>query len=157
MLKITNEFVTELSANAKANYRKRLHHNFHKNYDEKVQRLLNACDPTSYFRPHCHADSNTTETIILVRGRMLVVEFDVMGNIIDHIILQSNEGHIGVELSPETWHSMIALEEETVMFEIKQGPFDPEKKKLFADWSPEEGSEDAKSFNQKILEELGLS
>jgi cupin fold WbuC family metalloprotein len=157
MLKISADFISELSQKAKENPRKRLHHNFHKDYREKVQRLLNACGPNSYFRPHCHADSGVTESIILIRGKLVVVEFNMDAEIVDHFILEAGTGNVGVELPPECWHTMIALEENTVMYEIKEGPFDPNRKKQFAEWAPEEGSETAASFNAETLKKLKIS
>lgn len=91
MIKITAELISQLSGKAKSHSRKRLHHNFHKTYNEKVLRLLNA------------------------------------------------------------WHSIIALEEGTVMYEIKEGPFDENRRKMFAAWTPGEGTAEADNFNRKIL------
>ena len=86
-----------------------------------------------------------------------MVEFDDSGNITDHMVLDSSNGEKGVEFFAGSWHSFISLQEGSVLYEVKAGPYDEKKAKHFAEWSPEEGSKEALLFNEKIVEKLRIS
>ncbi len=157
MLKINKFFLENISAKAKKSERKRMHHNFHKSYDEKVQRLVNACEPDTYIRPHKHDDSGTIETLLLIKGKILIVIFDDLGKIKEHIILDKEKENFAVELYPDEWHTIISLEENSAIYEIKEGPFDEKKAKHFATWAPKESEEElAMDYLNGILKKLGL-
>jgi hypothetical protein len=81
---------------------------------------------------------------------------DEIGKIIDHFVLESKVGNVAVEIPPRTWHSFIALQEGSVLYEIKEGPFIQETGKTSASWAPEERTREAIEFNQRILGELNL-
>ena len=49
----------------------------------------------------------------------------------------------GIELAENQFHSLVALEPDTVMFELKQGPYQPTQDKDFLSAFPGEGSEQA--------------
>jgi len=86
-----------------------------------------------------------------------MVEFDDKGNIADHVVLDSDKGEKGVELPAGSWHSFISLQEGSVLYEVKAGPYDEKKAKHFAEWSPEEGSKEALLFNKRVIEKLKIS
>ncbi|MGD9032065.1 MAG: WbuC family cupin fold metalloprotein [Desulfobacteraceae bacterium] len=157
MLKITDKIINETSDKAKTSKRKRCNHNFHKRYSDPIQRFLNAVEPDSYLRPHRHEDPDKTEIFLAIKGRVVIVEFDDNGSISDHFVLDRQEGMIGVEIPPKTWHSFIALREGSVLYEIKEGPFVEWVGMIFAEWAPEEGTEAAREFNEDILKELKLA
>ena len=58
---------------------------------------------------------------------------------------------VGVEVTPDTWHTVVALEPNSILLEIKAGPFDPTQPKEFAPWAPEEGSEMAERYLEELL------
>ena len=156
MMKITDEIINETSDRAKTSERKRCNYNFHKSYSDPIQRFLNAVEPNSYLRPHKHEQPDKIEIFLSLKGRVLILEFDDNGGITDHFILDPREGKMGVEIPPRTWHSFIALQEGSVLYEIKEGPFVPGAGMIFAEWAPEEGTKAARQFNEKILNELKL-
>ncbi|MDQ1253861.1 MAG: hypothetical protein QG646_3059 [Euryarchaeota archaeon] len=151
MIEINYDLLDYVSRKAKESTRKRTNYNFHKSYDECVQRFLNAVEPGSYIRPHKHTDSNKIEIFLILRGKVLIVEFNDEGKIINHTVLNFESGIKGVELPPNTWHSLIALEENSVLYEIKIGPYIMETDKVFASWAPEEKTIEANKFINKIL------
>ena len=118
MMKITDAIISEASEKAKSSGRKRCNYNFHKSYSDPIQRFLNAVEPNSYLRPHKHEDPDKTEIFLSLKGRVLILEFDDKGSITDHFILDLQDGKIGVEIPPRTWHSFIALQEGSVLYEI---------------------------------------
>ncbi len=62
-----------------------------------------------------------------------------------------DEMAIGAEVSPITWHTVIALEPGCVLLEVKAGPFDPNQPKDLAPWAPEEGSFSARVYLDRIV------
>jgi len=145
---ITDKLITELSKKAKTSIRKRYNYNFHKDRRDYLQRFLNAVKPDTYVRPHKHENPDKIEIFLILKGRVLILEFDDKGQIIDNLILDFEKGGKGVEIPPKTWHSIIVLEEDSVLYEIKEGPYVKETDKIFAKWSPEEGTRDALEFNK---------
>jgi cupin fold WbuC family metalloprotein len=156
MIIITEDLLDETSDRARRSLRKRMNHNFHQRYDDPLQRLLNAVEPGTYLRPHKHENPDKTEIFIILRGKVLIIEFDDDGEIQGHVILDNKKGKRGVEIPPRVWHSFIALEEGSVLYEIKEGPYIENGAKSFARWAPEEGSKEAEQFNQEVLRRLHI-
>ena len=64
--------------------------------------------------------------------------------------LAAGGGSFGIDLAPGLYHSFFALEPDTLLYEVKCGPYVPATAKDFAPWAPEEGAPEA----QRYLEEL---
>jgi cupin fold WbuC family metalloprotein len=155
MQKITSSLLSSTLEKASSSPRLRMNHNFHPTLDAVYQRMLNCLLPGTYCRPHKHSDPSKSESFVILKGRMLVLEFDDFGNIVDHVILDTNAGNYGVDFLPNTWHTIIALEP-CVVFEAKEGPYSPLNDKDFAFWSPLEGTPEAQLYNKTILLKLNL-
>lgn len=156
MIKITKNLLSEISEKAKLAKRKRANYNFHKGSDDLIQRFLNAIEPDTYLRPHKHENPDKIEIFIILTGRVLIVQYDDEGGISDHIILDPRNGNMGVEIQPRTWHSFISLQKGSVLYELKEGPYDESIDKIFAIWSPKEESPEALDYNKKILNQLKI-
>ncbi|MCX6284177.1 MAG: WbuC family cupin fold metalloprotein [Bacteroidetes bacterium] len=154
MIRIDKTLLDASTAEAKASARRRKNYNFHKEYSDTLQRLLNAMEPLSYVQPHKHEDPDKREVFFALRGRILVVEFDNDGNIIEHIVLDPSSGAYGVEIPERTFHTIVSLETGTVAYEFKDGPYSPIDDKNFASWAPAEGSPEAVPYLEKLIEEL---
>lgn len=155
MIKINNELIERVARKAKTAPRKRINYNFHQDYNEHIQRILNAADPQTYVRPHKHESPDKTEIFIILKGRVLCVEFDDTGKIKDHFFLDPGKGNLGVEIKPGVWHSFISLKNGSCVYEVKEGPYNPKADKQFAPWSPAEGDiREGRSFNRKIIYQL---
>ena len=113
----------EITQKAKSSERLRMNHNLHKSLDAKVQRLLNALEPGTLLPIHRHR--HTDETYIVLRGAIKVQLFNDSSAIIEEIILSPNEGVYGLNISAGVWHSLEVLENGTVIFEVKEGPYSP--------------------------------
>ena len=157
MIKLTEELIRDVSEKAKVSSRKRVNYNFHKSYDAVVQRLLNAAEPGTYIQPHKHENPDKNEVFIMLKGSVVVVEFDHSGNVSDHVVLDPLSGAKAAEIPPGRWHSFIVLKPGSVIYEVKEGPYDEKADKLFAPWAPSEGSPGADEFNKKILTKLNLN
>ena len=88
MKKITKEIVDQLALEAAMTPRKRKNLNYHTDYADTLQRMLNAMQPGTYIQPHRHKDPDKREAFILLSGKIVVVEFDDQGAIVDHILLE---------------------------------------------------------------------
>lgn len=151
MIKIDQSLILKISARAIEAPRRRMNHNFHPVLSDPLQRLLNVMEPLSYIRPHKHENPDKVEAFILLRGRMVVVEFNPDGSVSDHILLDPLNGSYGVEIAPRTFHTIIALESGTTVYEVKNGPYDPVDDKNFASWAPKEGSGEAPEYLRDLL------
>jgi cupin fold WbuC family metalloprotein len=156
LIKITEATLDEATARAAASPRLRANWNFHSGPEAALQRFLNAIEPGTYLRPHRHVTPPKEETFLVLRGRALVVEFDDEGRVTDQFVLDASGEGRGVEIAGGVWHSFAALERGTVLYELKQGPFDAATDKEFAEWAPEEGSDEAGPWLGRLLKGLGL-
>ena len=156
MIKINDEFVNSISQKAKASPRRRMNFNYHKEDAATLQRMLNALEPNTYIQPHKHENPDKVEVFFVLKGRVLLVEFNDDGDIIDHIVLDPKLGNYGGEIPPRVWHSLICLEAGSIAYEVKDGPYDPNIDKHFAAWAPAEGHPDCEKYNRQILSSLKM-
>ncbi|MCS7063701.1 MAG: WbuC family cupin fold metalloprotein [Methylacidiphilales bacterium] len=106
---------------------------------DTVQRLLNFIQPSAYFRPHRHPQPAATELIYLIQGSLSVFIFNDDGTILHHVVLSPHSPlHALADIDAGLWHTILAHEKDTVILEIKRGPYDPALDKIFAPWAPEE-------------------
>ena len=157
MIKITQDVLNSLSRQASDSTRKRKNYNYHTSYEDPINRMLNAFEPETYVRPHKHKDPDKIEVFILLRGKVLAVEFDDSGDVTQYFIMEHNLGNCGVEFQPKVWHTIISLQRGTVLYEVKPGPYVQFTDKDFAPWAPTEGSAEALEYNMNIKQNLDLS
>jgi cupin fold WbuC family metalloprotein len=156
MIRIDNSLLNTLSGKAKAAPRLRTNHNFHQSAADPLNRMLNAMEPGTYVQPHKHENPDKREAFLLLRGKMLVVSFDNAGNVTDHVVLDPQAGNFGLEVPPRTYHTLVCLAEGSVLYELKDGPYDVSNDKVFAPWAPSEGSPEAPEYNRQLLRRLGV-
>jgi cupin fold WbuC family metalloprotein len=154
MIKIDTFLLNQVSGEAKASPRRRKNYNFHKEYSDTLQRLLNAMDPLSYIQPHKHENPDKREIFFALRGRIAVIEFDALGNITEHILLDPLKGIYGAEIPERTFHTIIALEPGSVAYEFKDGPYNPVDDKNFAPWAPKEGEPGVQDYLEGIIKKI---
>lgn len=157
MIKIDTDFIDVTSQKAKASPRKRMNYNFHPMPSDTLQRMLHGMEPDTYVQPHKHENPDKVEAFFCLRGRVLVVEYDSEGTIIDHVILDWKSGNYGCEIPKRTWHNLICLEPDTVVYELKDGPYNEADDKNFAIWAPKEGEPGTQNFIEKVLKELNIN
>jgi cupin fold WbuC family metalloprotein len=148
---IDNNLLVSLAKEAQGNIRKRKNYNFHKENADTLQRMLNAIEPGSYVQPHRHLSPAKREMFIILTGKMLVVIFDDRGNIIQSAVLDSTGDNKGVEILPHQWHTIISLLPGSIVFEVKDGPYNPDDDKGFAPWAPSPESPQAAGYLDKLI------
>lgn len=151
---INTNLLDQLVVEAESSERKRKNYNFHSRMDDTLHRMLNAIQPGSYICPHKHENPDKREVFLVLKGRLLVVLFSEEGKIIQKDILDPREGNYGIEIAPGTYHTVISLEEGTVAYEIKDGPYRETDDKNFAPWAPaEKEHEKARLYLEQLLAE----
>lgn len=152
MAKVDEDLLQTKIKDALNNSRKREIHNFHDQDSDNLQRMLNTIAPGSYVRPHWHLNPPKSESFVVLKGSIGFVVFEDDGAVKKEncIVVDSKKGIYAVNIRPGVYHTFFALEEETVVFEVKPGPYDPNADKGYADWAPAEGTIEG----QKYLKDL---
>jgi cupin fold WbuC family metalloprotein len=126
--------------------RKRIILPIHRTQDARVQRMLNFLQPGTYIRPHMHPLDHATESLVLIQGSICFYIFSPEGDVQTSKILRAGSVNSVADIQPRIWHSFTVLEEDTVLFECKLGPYNETKDKIFATWAPAENSEGVKKW-----------
>jgi cupin fold WbuC family metalloprotein len=137
MIIIDKALLDSVSAQAVGNQRLRMNYNFHSRLDDPLNRLLNAMEPGSYFPPHRHKDPDKEEIFLVLRGSVLVFIFDENGAIVSSTEISPKKEVYGMEIEAGVWHSLIVMEPDTVVYEVKKGPYIPLTHGNIAPWAPD--------------------
>lgn len=151
---INKQLLDEICQEALQSSRLRMNHNFHEHLDDLINRLINAMQPNTYLRPHRHQNPDKQEIFLLLRGSAMLFIFDNDGNVTQKLRLDPKTEDYGAEIAPGVWHTLFVIEPDTVVYEIKQGPFAPLAAENFAPWSPPVEDETEVAVYLKKLEEL---
>ena len=103
---------------------------------DSSQRMLNAIEPGSVVPVHRH--QKTSETVVVLRGRVVEEYYDEAGNLTESIVLGPvGDCHVAgaprndvpvacaLNIPAGQWHSLRALESGTVILEMKDGAYEP--------------------------------
>ncbi len=119
---VSEAYLRELSAVAVDLPRRRKNLNLHPVLEDPVQRLFNAMAPGTYVRPHRHARPDGWELMLVVRGAFAILVFDADGTVLERVEVGVSGGVTAVEIPAYTWHALVVLAPDTLMFEVKPGP-----------------------------------
>lgn len=145
MLRIVTQFeIDDLIFQAKKSSRKRTILRLHEHH-EPVQRMVNAMIPGTYITPHKHEDPDKVELFSILKGRIAVLQFDEVGEVLAVVILDIRGINKVVDIPPRTYHSLIPLEP-SASLEIIQGPYDEKTHKYFAPWALAEDNPKANDY-----------
>ena len=120
---INSELLNSVSAKAKESMRLRMNYNFHENSESKSQRLLNALEIGTELPIHRHR--HTAETYVLLRGKIKVLFYNDNGELTETTLLDPLEGNYGIDIPAGQFHTIEILENDSVIFEVKDGPYTP--------------------------------
>lgn len=120
---IDKSLLDTVTSGAKESNRLRMNYNFHDSLDAPCQRLLNALEPGTIVPIHRH--QHTSETYILLRGKLRMMFYNDDKEIIEETILSSESTNYGIHIPAGVWHAMEVLASGTVIFETKDGPYMP--------------------------------
>ena len=91
--------------------------------EDQSQRLLNALEPGTVMPIHRHR--YTTESVVILRGRLRWMYYDEHGNLTDDFLLDAVGDTRGISVPKGQWHSIECLESGTIIFEAKDTPWKP--------------------------------
>lgn len=124
-MKIDNELLDSLTEQAKVNPRLRQSFDLRSSVNDGSQRMLNALEPGTEIPIHRHNDS--TEVVVMLRGRGVQYYYDDSGQVTDEILLEAGGACSAMSVEIGQWHRLVALESGTVIFEAKDGAWQPRK------------------------------
>lgn len=131
---IDKKILDTLSQQAKENPRLRQAFDLRTTPNDSSQRILNAVEPGTIFPIHRHRGS--TETIIVLRGKVVQHYYDDNGNKTASYELAPNSAQVGMSVPVGQWHALESLEEGSVIFECKDGAYQPLSAEDIIDFTP---------------------
>lgn len=122
---IDKDILDGLTHQAKESPRLRMNLDLRTTPDDQSQRMLNALEPGTVLPIHRH--TKTTEVVTILRGKAVQYLYDDNGNEIGQVLLEAGGECAGMSIERGQWHRIECLETGTVIFEAKDGPYEPLK------------------------------
>lgn len=120
---INTQLLDSLTEQAKANPRLRQAFDLRTTPDDNSQRILNAMEPGTVLPIHRHRGS--TETITVLRGKVVQHLYDNEGNLQERIVMAPGSDVVAMSVELGQWHKAESLESGTVILECKDGKYSP--------------------------------
>ena len=120
---IDDVLLDELKGEALASPRLRMNRDMRTSGSDTSQRMLNALEIGTVLPIHRHR--TTSEAQLLLRGRIDVMFYNDLGEEIRRFHLDPLQGTYGVNIPAGMWHSLEVLESGSVIFEAKDGAYQP--------------------------------
>ena len=120
---IDSLLLDKLTAQAKESPRLRMNLDLRNSDADSSQRMLNAIEPGSVVTIHRH--QKTSETVVVLRGRVVEEFYDDAGALTESITLEAGGPACAMNIPAGQWHTLRSLESGTVILEMKDGPFEP--------------------------------
>lgn len=122
---IGKNIISKVHKQAVESPRLRMNFNIHETMEEDVHKLLNSLQPGTIMPIHRHLHPAKKETFVLLEGSLEVLKYNDDKSIADRYLMNHETGNIICEIMPEEWHSFNVLEPNTLILEIKKGPYVP--------------------------------
>lgn len=128
------QFLNTLSAQANASPRLRQAYDLRNTPEDNSQGMLNALEPGAVMPVHRHR--KLSETVVIVRGSLIERFYDEDGNVTEEVLMAPLLNDLNdlnsstltvpmVQVEKGRWHSLECLEPDTVLFESKDGKYEP--------------------------------
>ena len=151
---MTRAHVEQALAVSRASERRRVILPFHKGDEAPLHRMFNALQPGTYVQPHRHLTVPKAELFVVLRGAVDALIFDDDGGISLAARLEAGGEAFGIDIAPGRYHSFLVRAPDTLMYEVKQGPYSPLDDKDFAKWAPREGTAEVGAYLLALEEAL---
>ena len=112
-----------VSGQAKKSPRLRQSMDLRNSPNDLSQCMLNALEPGTIMPIHRHHASS--ETVVLLRGKIRWIFYDENGNETESVVLDANGDVRMLNVERDRWHSLECLESGSVLYESKDGPYHP--------------------------------
>ena len=127
---IDDILLQEVAEQAKASPRRRMHYDLRTQafdadpeWKDTSQRMLNVMMKDTVIPIHRH--SETSETVIVLKGSGDEVTYDSGGRELERVTLSADSSRRAVQVPRNVYHTFIPHEDFTVIFEAKDRPYDP--------------------------------
>ena len=117
-----NSFFEDLSKKAKESPRLRVNFDLRNSPEDGSQRMLNALEPGTVLPIHRHRKSS--EIMVVIKGSVKEIFYNESGEMTSTWILKSGENSI-IEIPVGQWHRLECLESGTIIYESKDGKYEP--------------------------------
>lgn len=121
---VTKETLDELTVQAQKSDRLRMNKDMRNSTADQSQRMLNAIEPGTIVPIHRH--TKTTETVSVLRGKVRQNFYDNEGNLSESIIVDAGGDCPFYVVPMGVWHNTESLEFGTIIFESKDGAYEPQ-------------------------------
>lgn len=122
-MKFDKELFDSVTHEAAQSERLRMARDMRTTTADQSQRMLNAIEPGTVLPIHRHRGSS--ETCIVLRGKAEEIFYDDNGNEAERVVMQPDTDCCGVNIEVGRWHKIVSLEPGTVIFEAKDGAYEP--------------------------------
>ena len=92
-------------------------------WKDQSQRMLNVLMTDTVIPIHRHND--TSETVIVCRGKVREEFYDAEGNKTSEFVLEAGGECPGIQVPMGQYHTLVCLEDGSVIFEAKDRAYDP--------------------------------
>lgn len=133
MIQIDEKLLDELTQKAKESPRLRMNYDLRTSSNDTSQRMLNALEPGTKVPIHRHP--NSTEVVVMLRGKGIQHMYEVVDGAdgkrcvkeVGQVMLDAGGACCAMSVGVGEWHSLEAIESGTVIFEAKDGLYEPTK------------------------------
>jgi len=151
---LTKNEISDGIRQAESSDRRRFPKLLHKTGDY-FNAVLNFIMYDSYMQPHLHPGNEKIEHILIVEGRVAALFFDDKGDIEGCTILEPGGNEL-IVVPAFKWHTYVMLSDHAVTYETMMGVYKPETWKRFANWAPQEGSQESLEYRE-LLQQKALT
>lgn len=120
---ITEDLLNSLSQQAKESPRLRVAYDLRTTPSDNSQRILNAMEQGTELPIHRHMKSS--ESMAVLRGSVRQNFFNENGELIESYIVKAGSSLAFVQIPLGAWHKAECLEPGTIIFEAKDGAYEP--------------------------------
>lgn len=122
-MEIDKELLDNLTAQAKASPRLRMHYDLRNTPEDNSQCILNAMESGTVLPIHRHRGSS--ETVVMLRGKGKWNYYDDNGKLTESFVISAEGDTKGISVPKGQWHNSESLESGTVILECKDGTWAP--------------------------------
>lgn len=128
-MKLDNNLFDQILVKAQESPRRRMNYDLRTSSADGSQRMLNVLMTDTVVPIHRHVD--TSETVIVCRGKVREEFYDAQGNKTAEFVLEAGGECPAVQVPMGMYHTLVCLEDGSVIFEAKDGAYDPVKTEEF--------------------------
>ena len=92
--------------------------------NDDSQRMLNVMMSDTVIPIHRH--NETSETVIVCRGKVREEFYDLDGNKTAEFVMEAGGECPGIQIPKGQYHTLVCMEDGSVIFEAKDKPYDPD-------------------------------